>query len=432
MQFNSVSSSPRGAWLLLAMLFTAYVLSVIDRFLLSLLVTPIQRDLGIGDAAFGLLHGFAFVLFYVAVGIPIGRIVDRHRRVGLIALGMTGWSAMTIACGLSRQFWQLFAARVGVGVGEAVLSPAGYSLIADSFPHRLALANSIFYLGAVVGGGLALALGGQALAFAESHGVLHLPLLGALAPWQQVFLMFGAPGLLFAALMARLPEPPRREPDAIAPDWPDTTAFLRSCLPWLLPLLCGIGALSIATASVPAWIVALLERRFGMAAPQAGGYSGIIAIACASFGLIAGGLLGDRIGAGRSHVRLYLAATGTAIAGIAAGVIAMAASPVLALSGYGLLLMLSGPSTALAMASLQENTPSRMHGFVAALFMVAVNLIGAGLGPMLVGIVSQATGGIAWGIAAIVLPAGLIGGYCLFIAARALGHLTKLTVNFPA
>lgn len=409
-------------WFLLAMLSISYSLAVIDRFLLSLLVAPIQHDLRIGDAAFGLLHGLAFVILYALVGIPIGRLVDRTRRVSLVAGGMGFWSLMTIGCGLARNFGQMFGARVGVGVGEAVLSPAGYSLISDSFPsHRLALANGIFYLGAVLGGGLAFILGGYTLAFAERNGTVIVPLLGSLAPWQQVFLIFGAPGLVMAAVFAFLSEPRRRSANREAVlNAHETVGLLRKEATWLVPLLLGIGSLSMAMAGVPAWIIALLGREFGLPPKDAGVLAGLVAIGSATVGLIGGGLVGDRFGVGRPHRRLVLAAAGAAGCGLAAACIALTATIGSVLTSYGLLMMVSAPSTALAMASLQERTPGHTHGFVAALFMVAVNLIGAALGPALVGVASAAAGGnIAFGMVCVAMPAGLVGALLLLVSAYA-------------
>src|SRR3989338_6264000 len=126
--------NPAYAWYVVVILFLAYTLAYIDRQVIALLVEPIKRDLQINDTQISLLQGFAFVIFYTITGIPLGRLADRKNRRLIIAAGIFLWSIMTAVCGLARNFWSLFAARVGVGIGEACLSPAAYSMIADLFP----------------------------------------------------------------------------------------------------------------------------------------------------------------------------------------------------------------------------------------------------------------------------------------------------------
>ena len=126
----------RLGWLVVAILMTAYVFSFLDRQILALMIQPMKRDLGLSDTSISLLLGLAFGLFYSLLGVPLGRIADSHSRRGLIAAGMVTWCLMTIACGLARNYGELFAARVGLGVGEAALAPAALSLISDYFPRE--------------------------------------------------------------------------------------------------------------------------------------------------------------------------------------------------------------------------------------------------------------------------------------------------------
>ena len=130
------ATSSRSAWYIVAVLTLAYTFSYVDRSILGLMVGPIREDLQISDTEFSLLAGLAFALFYTLLGIPIARLADRTNRRNLIAAGIALWSLMTAVCGLARSFGQLFVARVGVGVGEAALSPAAYSMIADLFPKE--------------------------------------------------------------------------------------------------------------------------------------------------------------------------------------------------------------------------------------------------------------------------------------------------------
>ncbi|NJL12269.1 MAG: MFS transporter [Microscillaceae bacterium] len=155
------------AWYVVVVLMIAYISSFIDRQILSLLVEDIQRDMKINDFQISLLMGISFALFYTLLGLPIGRLADRYSRRNIIMAGVFVWSLMTAACGLVRTYFQFFLARVGVGVGEAALSPAAYPLIADYFPpQRLATALSVYSMGIYIGSGLAFLVGGRVAGWA--------------------------------------------------------------------------------------------------------------------------------------------------------------------------------------------------------------------------------------------------------------------------
>ena len=207
---NGYPSSTR-AWVTVIILMVAYVLSFIDRQILNLLVAPIRRDLMISDTQMSLLMGLSFALFYTVCGIPLGRMADTRSRRGLIAIGILFWSAATAACGMARLYWQFLLCRIGVGVGEAALSPAAYSLIADSFPaERRATAISVYSMGVYLGSGLAFLFGGLVIKLASAQGDVLLPVFGEVRPWQLIFLALGAAGVLFTLLMLAVKEPARR------------------------------------------------------------------------------------------------------------------------------------------------------------------------------------------------------------------------------
>ena len=175
------------AWYSLGILLVAYTIAFVDRTILALLVGPIQRDLGISDTLMGLLHGIAFALFYCALGIPIARLSDQHSRRWIILIGMMIWSAMTALCGVARNFWHLFIARIGVGVGEAALSPAAYSMIADMFPpHRLARALGVYSCGGFFGAGIAFMIGGAVIGALEATREITLRIVGVIRSWHAV------------------------------------------------------------------------------------------------------------------------------------------------------------------------------------------------------------------------------------------------------
>lgn len=176
---------PSGAyaWYVVAVLLLAYTLSFIDRMILSLLVGPIRADLGISDTQMSLLMGFAFAIFYSVLGIPLGWLADRGSRRGLMVAGVAAWSVMTAICGLTRSYVGLFLARIGVGVGEATLSPAAYSLLGDYFPReKLGRAMAVYSIGVPLGSGIALVAGALVVRFVTEGPPMVLP---CWAPWSR-------------------------------------------------------------------------------------------------------------------------------------------------------------------------------------------------------------------------------------------------------
>lgn len=180
------------AWWQVIVLTIAYIVSFVDRTIISLLVEPIKADLGIGDTQIALLQGVAFGLCYAIMGFPLGWLADRRSRRGLIAAGSTLWGVATAWCGAAGSFTQLFMARVGVGVGEASLSPAALSTISDLFPReKRGLAIGFYTMAVSLGSGLALILGGAVLAWVATFPRISVPLLGPLAPWRMAFVSVG-------------------------------------------------------------------------------------------------------------------------------------------------------------------------------------------------------------------------------------------------
>jgi len=194
---------------LVGVLMLVYAFNFIDRQLVTILAPDLKRDLGIDDSQFGFLYGTAFGVFYAIFGIPLGRLADRWSRVRLLTIGLALWSAMTVLSGLARNFAQLGAARMGVGIGEATANPCAYSLIADYFPpRRRATAIAVYTMGLYIGGGAALYFGSAIARGWNAHFASGAAPFG-LAGWQVAFLAMGLPGLLLAMLVASLREPER-------------------------------------------------------------------------------------------------------------------------------------------------------------------------------------------------------------------------------
>ena len=189
MNVEAISSAPSRRYqrYVIITLMIGYLFAFLDRTMIGLMVAPIQADLDISDTKMSLLMGLAFTILYSIAGVPMGLIADRWNRVRIIKYGAVIWCVMTAACGLSASYWQLFAARVFVGLGEATLMPSANSLISDYFkPHERGKAISVFNLGIAGGAGLSLILGGQLIAILTASGgiKLGLPIIDSLAPWQ--------------------------------------------------------------------------------------------------------------------------------------------------------------------------------------------------------------------------------------------------------
>ena len=377
------------AWWMVAVLMVIYVFSFIDRQILSLLVGPIRRDLAISDTEMSLLMGFSFAVFYTFFGIPLGRLADSKSRRGIIAAGLVVWSLMTAACGLAQRFWQFLLLRMGVGVGEAALSPAAYSMITDSFPRkRLATAISVYSMGIYIGSGMAYLLGGVVVGMASGQELWDLPLIGATRPWQVVFFMVGLPGVALSLLLLTLKEPYRRDARRSATGAvvnvpvPEVVAYIRSNWKTFLCHNVGFALLSFSSYGSSAWIPAFYQRTHEYTARQAGVSYGLIVMLAGTAGIVFGGRVAD-----------WLSQRGYRDAKMRAGLIAA-----VVWTPTGLLYPLVGdPTVSLALlvptvffasmpfgcapAAIQEMMPNEMRGQASALYLFVVNLIGLGLGP---------------------------------------------------
>lgn len=372
------------AWYTVGVLTLAYLFSYVDRQILSLMVGPIQRDLQLSDTQFSLLHGFAFAIFYTFLGIPIARLADTRSRRLLIAAGIALWSIATAMGGLARNFVQLFTARIAVGVGEAALSPAAYSMLADLFPReRLGRAMGIYSSGVFIGIGLSFVIGGVLVAGLEASGGLTVPLLGTLKSWQATFMIVGLPGLLVALLMLTLREPPRtgRPPDA-RPDFGQLLAWLRGHPGLYLAHFAGFAMLTLLFNAIMAWAPEYFIRIHGLERREIGIQLGIFAATFGGLGIVCGGLYSD-----------YLSARGDLAGPMRAGLQGAAALTPIAIAAVlvtdaqvslwlfaPLLFFVSFPFGPAA-AGLQMVTPPHLRAQVSAVYLFVVNLTGIGFGP---------------------------------------------------
>ncbi len=294
---NTKQQDSMTAWYAVFVLLLAYVLSFVDRIILSLLVTPIKEDLGTTDAQMGLLMGFAFAIFYTLAGIPIAKYSDVKSRKMIIAIGIFLWSIMTAVCGLARSFFQLFLARVGVGVGEAALTPAAYSMISDYFSEeKLGRAMAVYKSGAMFGGGLAFIIGGAVVGYVVNSDSIILPMLGELKPWQMAFIIVGLPGVLIGLLMLTVKEPSRT---GVADNLDkkvsisDAIKYMQKRWRVYLFIFLGFAFMAAPISSALTWIPVYLQRIHEMSIPDSGRTLGIIIFFLSSSGVLFSGWLID-------------------------------------------------------------------------------------------------------------------------------------------
>jgi MFS family permease len=380
---------PAYAWYVVGVLFVAYTFSFIDRQILNLLVEPIRADLGLSDTQISLLQGLAFALFYTTLGVPIGWLADVSSRRTVIMTGVAVWSLMTAACGLAQSFRTLFIARLGVGVGETALSPAAYSLLSDYFPpDKVTRAIAVYTGGSLVGAGLAYIIGGAVIEMVNRMGGVTLPGLGHLRPWQFAFIAVGLPGVLLAALLGTVREPPRRGLTSGAGaaesrmSFAATLRFLYRHRTVYTPHFLGTAMMVMYAYGILAWTPTLFIRNYDWSPSEIGLGYGLVVLIVGTGSVMGAGWMADALRA-RGHADANMRVT--AIGGLALLPIGVAA-PLMPTAWLALLatipvtFLLSLPHGT-APAALQSITPNRMRAQVSAIYLLVTNLIGLGLGP---------------------------------------------------
>ncbi len=381
------------AWYATILLAVLYWLSVLDRFIISLLVEPIKRDLGLTDLQFGMLHGFAFAATFAIFGLAFGVLADRFSRRWVIFAGVSVWSVATALCGVAQNYWHLLLARIGVGAGEAALNPCATSMLADMFPpQRLTLPMAVYAMGASVGVGTAFLIGGVIVELVSQAEVYTLPLIGAVRSWQAVFFIVGVPGALLSLIIFTVPEPARRGQRAAAHSERSLTSTYRELLAFmkLRPrfFLCHYAGFAFASAVVAGgggWYPVHMGRAFGWTPSQIGLYLGLTLVAAALIGNSITGRLIDamfRGGYKDAQLRWY---AGALVAAVPVGVFTFTSDNAwLFLGGIALYLMLIQPFAACCYTALNLVTPNHLRGTGVAFFGITAGLIGGGTGPILI------------------------------------------------
>jgi len=383
---------PAGqAWYAVFALALAVMVNFLDRGILNLLVQPIKTDLGLSDSQMGWIMGFAFVFFYALLGLPVARLVDRGTRKLIFSTGLAIFGVMTLVCGLANSFWQLFLARMGLGVGETTSGPSAYSMLSDYFPpHRLARAISVMQIGFVLGNAGALLLGGWLIAHV-GLGPREVPVFGTLMGWQVVLMLISIPGFLAATVMLTVKEPPRRggvRKDA-APISEVFSQVMRHKAVYL-PLFIGMGLRSAQMFGGQSWNAPFYERTYGWSPSQYAMVGGLSVLLSMPIGLFLGNWLTEyyhKKGHHDAHVRVVVNAT---LISVPLGIVyPLVPSPWVA---AGLFLIASLTSMMVAApenAAIQTVTPNRLRGQITFLFLFVMNVIGMGLGPIIVGELSD-------------------------------------------
>lgn len=393
----NTASEPAGeprasftAWWMLAVLLLFYIVSFLDRSIVAMLVQPIKADLGLTDFQVSLILGPAFAVFYAVAGFPLGWAADRFPRRWVIFGGVVFWALATTATGLARSFSALFAARVAVGIGEASLTPAAYTLLADRFPRdRLTTAIAIYQGGARIGPAAAYTLGGIAVAFATVWAAAPLPIIGKVEPWHLVMMMVGIPGVLLAFLVFSFAEPPRRGRAAADVSSPTLLfGFLKKNAYLMTLILVGFSLIGICGNALAAWVPTFMERRFGWEAIQYGPVLGVISLISAGALVVKGGAIDWLFGRGMkdAHLRFYtwlLAAT-VPIAWFAFYI----PNPVVFLSVLGVFEVVALAFMLYVSATLTLIAPNQLRGQLSGLFLSIVVVAGNGAGPMIVGAIT--------------------------------------------
>ncbi|HTI50156.1 MAG TPA: MFS transporter [Planctomycetaceae bacterium] len=384
------------AWYVVALLTLAYVFSFIDRQILSLLVGPIRKDLGIGDKEMGLLMGATFAVFYTLFGIPLGRLADTRSRRGLIAIGIAFWSLMTAGCGITKKFWELALMRMGVGVGEATLSPSAYSLIADYFrPERRATAMSVYSMGIYVGSGMAFILGGMVVGFASGQESFVVPLIGAVRSWQVVFFVVGLPGLAVALLTLTIREPVRKGMRKSAGNQPpafplsEVLSYVWDNRATFLCLNFGVAMVTLNAYGATSWVPTFFVRRFGWTPQQTGMVFGLIVGLSGGLGIISGGWFSDWLNQ-RGHTDASPRVAWLAIMAWLPFGVAFPLAPTGPLAAALLVpaLFFGSIPFGVAPAAIQQMMPNPMRAQATAIYLFVINLIGMGLGPTAVAVLT--------------------------------------------
>ncbi|NKI98350.1 MFS transporter [Novosphingobium sp. SG707] len=403
---------PWRAWSAVLILCIAQVVSTVDRGMLALVVDPVRRDLAIGEVDIALLQGFAFAVFYVSVGLPLGYVADRVNRRRLLFGGILVWSAGTIACGLAQTFAQMFLARLVIGVGEAVLGPCAVGMIGEMFaPDRRGRPMALYVLGSMVAYGLGSMAAGAVLQAGAAGGFAGWPGIADLAPWRIAFVLMGLAGLPVALLLLSIAQT-RRANSAQPLSLPFADMAARRGV--LLPLYGAVALFAMGAAAASGWGAALLSRAYHYTPADVGKQLGVAQLVCSLIGAGLAAVIVDRVARrGGTVAKLRMSAllallTIPACMGFVsqsgAGALAITATVMATSAIYGTTML----------SILAEAVPVEARGLAVALYAFVMTMIGGSLGPLAVATLTERVfadpARVGWSMA-------LVGGVALSLSA---------------
>lgn len=392
-------AGPPGHMRLVLALMLISTYASVDRAVLTLVVEPIRADVGLSDVQMGLLIGLCFALFYAIGNIPAGYYVDRLNRRKTIAIGSVVWAAMTVVCGTADSFAQLFVGRAGVGLSEAVIAPAAFSMIRDAVPSRSrGMAFSTYAMAPMIGSSLALVLGGFILGAINGGAYAGLPLLGDLKPWQGTMVTIGLLGLPLGLLLLLFPEPARsgghgdaaglHDQGGMFHGLADATRYMLKNAALFVPLVLFATLTGMMALGKGAWLPTAMSRAWGLPPEQVGPLLGVMNLVGGIVGLMAGGYLMNRAARKGRGILIYgvIGVIGTAGGFLIA---AIAPSYETSLIGVQISLFFVGTGYAVGATMLTEVTPPSMVGRVSGVYLLIQTIGGQSLGALLIAIVAQ-------------------------------------------
>lgn len=394
MKPSGESEGVRGHWRIVIVLMLIYMYAFIDRMILSLLVDPVRDSLGASDIQMSLLLGVAFATLFCACNVPAGYFADRINRRAMLGIASVIWALMTVICGFSSSYWQLFLARAGVGIAEGVIGPTAFSMIRDAVPSKSrALAFSIYGMAPMIGSAISLSGGAYLLKAAGQGAFIGAPVLGSLEPWQVTLVLVGLCGLPLSLLLLSFREPPRisKAPPSdetilgsLATAWHYISENRRIYTPLLI--FAAFGAMMSFAKN--AWFPTAFSRHWNMAPEDVGPILGAMTLIGGILGLLFGGWVMNRaIARGRTAMEYGI----VGVVGTALGTALAFTAPSLAISYIGIQIaqFFIGVSFAAGATTLGEVTPVSMMGRVGAVYLIVQTLAGQSLGPFVVAAVSE-------------------------------------------
>jgi len=414
------------AWYVVGLLVLAYALAVVDRIAIGLLVEPIKADLHISDTQMGLLQGLAFAVFYSLFGLPLGVLVDRWKRVDVLAMGIFVWSAATAACGLARSYAMLFVGRIGVGAGEGTVTPASSSLIADLFrPNERSRAYGVFMVGGAIGTALSYVVGSGAILMASTLRDWSPGLFGGYADWQLAFIVMGAPGILLALLVNfTLREPMRRDVVDAGQAFSLTPIFrqLRSNWAAYLAIMGGTVLNVMVVNAQIAWLPTMFIRAHGWTAAQVGATLGMLGFPAGTFSALSAGVVLSWLSArGRTDGPILVVMLQALVWAVFGTIKSLTPDTTIALGAHVVTSLFAIWAVTAALAGLNQITPNQFRGQITAIYTLFTGLVGVTIGPLMVGLLSDhvfpGPKGLQPSLATMYAVGG-IGGVLLLLAAR--------------